>query len=291
MKTRRYLSFLANALLPAFLAGAVLFFASGVSAAPDHAELHPAPFAELPFKSGERLVYEISWSRLIQAGTAVMEVREETGFEGKRAYRLISRANSGELLSRFYRVSDTIESHIAVDEKTGTLYPLSFHLDQHHGKRTKTRDMTFDREHGTVLVLADGIKETYPVPDQVQDALSSLYYVRTRNDFVVGKPMIVHVHQDAKTWAVEVQTLGRERLETAVGDFNTIKVRTYPRYEGVFQNTGEITIWLTDDDRKIPVLMKSTITIGSIVASLIELHYGEEKHDVTQRSQAPRKPH
>jgi len=282
---------IAKAFLPALLAGLILVVASAASAAPGRTELRPAPSADLPFQSGERLVYEISWSRLIQAGTAVMEVREETRSDGKRIYHFISRANSGETLSRFYRVSDTIESTVAVDDATNELYCLTFRLDQHHGKRSKTRDMTFDRERGTVQVLADGIKGTYPVPKQVQDALSSLYYVRTWKSFVVGKPMIVHVHQDEKTWAVEVQTLGRERLETAVGTFDTIKVRTYPRYDGVFQNTGEITIWITDDDRKIPVLMKSTISIGSIVASLVELHYGEGKHDVTQFIQSPRKPH
>jgi hypothetical protein len=109
------------------------------------------------------------------------------------------------------------------------------------------------------------------VPERVQDALSSLYYVRTRKDFVAGKPIVVDVHDSGKTWVVEIQTLGRERITTPAGEFDTIKVMTHPRYEGVFMHKGEIIIWLTDDMRKIPVLMKSTISIGSIVATLTEI--------------------
>ena len=60
-----------------------------------------------------------------------------------------------------------------------------------------------------------------------------------------------------------------------MGEFNTIKVRTYPKYEGVFMHKGEIFMWLTDDYRKIPVLMKSTIAIGSIVATLTEMKQEE----------------
>ncbi len=280
-----------KALLPASLAVLVFFSTAVVSAEPGPTQSHSAPSTGLPFQSGERLTYDISWSKLIHAGTAVMEVREETRSDGETGYHLISRANSGDFLSQFYRVSDTIESHIEVDEETDELYSESYHLDQHHGKRTKKRDMIFDHAKASVLVQENGFKATYAVPKQVQDALSSLYYVRTKKSFVVGKPIFVNVHDDGKTWAVEVQTLGRERLKTPVGEFNTIMIRTYPRYEGVFQNTGDITIWLTDDDRKIPVLMKSTISIGSIVAELIDLQYGEGKHDVSHGSKTPLKPH
>lgn len=264
---------------PAWLVIAVLFFASPVSAEPGQKQLPPVPAADLPFKHGEKLTYEISWSNILRAGTAVMEVREEPQTDGKRAYRLVSRASSAGIVSKFYRVSDTIESLIDGEG----IYSLSFHLDQRHGKRKKKRDMTFDHAKGTVSILSGEKQEVYSVPDDVQDALSSLYYVRTRQDFIVGEPIVVNVHEDGKTWAVEVHTLGRETAKTPLGEFQTIKIKTYPRYDGVFQNKGEIYIWLTDDARKIPVLMKSTITIGSIVSTLIDLQDGEGKNDSTNR--------
>ncbi len=112
----------------------------------------------------------------------------------------------------------------------------------------------------------------------MQDALSSLFYLRTRDDFTIGKTHVIEVHDSGKNWSVEVQTLAREKVKTPAGVFHTIKVKTFPRYEGVFMNKGEIFIWLTDDSRKIPVLMKSTISIGSIMTTLTDMKPREGAH-------------
>ena len=260
-------------LIPSVLILLLFLLASGASADPGQKQTFHPSAVDLPFKPGEKLTYDISWSNILQAGRAVMEVKEEKGTNGKTVYRLTSTAHSSGLVSKFYKVSDTIESLIDIEK----LYSLSYRLDQTHGKRKKKREMTFNHKDSTVKVISDGQQATYSVPGDVQDSLSSLYYFRTKQDFTVGKPIMINVHEDDKTWAVEVQPLGREKIKTAFGEFNTIKVKTYPRFEGVFQNKGEIFIWLTDDARKIPVLMKSTITIGSIVATLVTMESGEQQ--------------
>ena len=260
-----------NVMLPVLILF-VLFQVSPVSAEPDQKQISPHSAVSLPFRPGEKLTYEVSWSNIIDAGSAVMEVGEERRQDGKVVYRLISTARSTGLVAKFYKVSDRVESLFDIEK----LRSLAYSLDQHHGKRTKKRKMMFNYANGTVLVLTDGKQTQYTMPADTQDALSSLYYVRTKQDFTVGKPIIVNVHEDDKNWAVEVQTLGREKLKTSFGEFNTIKVKTYPKYEGVFQSKGEIYIWFTDDARRIPVLMKSMISIGSIVATLVDMRIGEE---------------
>jgi uncharacterized protein DUF3108 len=219
------------------------------------------------FSPGEKLTYEISWSKIVQAGIAVMEVREGKTRDNRPAYDLVSHTYSVGMVDKFYPVRDTVQSLVDSEEFSS----VSFSLRSSRGKRTKERDMLFDPEKGTVRVTVNGESQVYSVPERVQDALSSLYYIRTRKDFVVGKPIVVDVHDSGKTWAVEIQTLGRERISTPAGEFETIKIRTHPKYEGVFMNRGEISIWLTDDARKIPVLMQSTISIGSIIATLTEI--------------------
>lgn len=251
---------------------AVTLSASSAAANPGQKPILPVLTSRLPFNSGEKLTYDISWSDIIQAGTAVMEVREETEPSGRAVYHIVSTAHSTGLVAKFYTVSDRIDS--IIDARS--LHPFIFRLDQTHGSRHKLREMVFNPEQGTVTVSSNGKQESFPVPDDVQDSLSSLYFVRTKRDFSIGKPLRVDVHEDGKTWAVEIQTLGREKLKTKFGELDTIKVKTYPRYDGVFQNKGEIYIWFTDDDRKIPVLMKSTISIGSIVATLVDLQTGEK---------------
>jgi hypothetical protein len=250
-----------------------LLFASPAAGDAGQKQIDSVPAANLPFKPGEKLTYDISWSNLIHAGTAVLEVRGKKEADGEIVYHLISTAHSGRFLSKFYAVSDRIESVFDPEN----LRPVSFSLDQSHGKRKKKRDMKFNYNEDIVTVLANGQRSTYPIPADIQDPLSSLYYVRTKQAFIVGKPIVVPVHEDDKNWLVEVQVLGREKLKTSIGELNTIKLKTYPKYEGVFQNTGEIYIWLTDDARKIPVLMKSTISIGSIVSTLVNLQSGDIK--------------
>ena len=60
-------------------------------------------------------------------------------------------------------------------------------------------------------------------------------------------------------------------MKTPAGEFDTIKFKAF---KGFLMSEGEITIWLTDDVRKIPVLIKGKIKIGSIVFNLTEFKPG-----------------
>jgi hypothetical protein len=225
---------------------------------------------------GETLTYDITWSNIVTAGTATTEIKEGTLPNGKRVLLFLVTTHSAGLVDAFYRVNDRLES--VWDPEI--MQSLKFSLNEIHGKRKRTRELVFDHVNKTVIsTLNQDPPEVLNIPDQVQDALSSLYYLRTLDDFIVGKPIIIQVHDSGKNWSVEVQTLGREKVTTPAGEFATIKVRTFPRYEGVFMNKGEIFIWLTDDNRKIPVLMKSTISIGSIVSTLMKMKPGKDMHD------------
>lgn len=225
-----------------------------------------------PFHPGEKLTYNISWSKVFTAGTAVMEVMKEQDAADRTVFRFVSTARTTGMVDKAYPVRDRVQS--VVDGVT--LESISYDLDQRHGSKKKQRQLTFDNINHKVKAISDGVETTADIPEHALDALSSLYYVRTTPEFIIGKPVIVGIYDSGKCWTVEVHVLGKERIKTPVGEFDTIKVKTYPKYEGVFMHKGEIFIWLTDDRRRIPVLMKSTITIGSIVAQLTEMHLGDE---------------
>jgi hypothetical protein len=74
-------------------------------------------------------------------------------------------------------------------------------------------------------------------------------------------------------WNVEVQVLRKERLKTGLGEFNTVVIKPLMKSEGIFNRKGDMVIWLTDDDRHIPVMMKTKIVVGSIVATLVSGTY------------------
>jgi uncharacterized protein DUF3108 len=258
----------------AFMICAALLISHSVCADSCHAETNAALTTNKAFAPGEKLTYDISWSTIIDAGVAVMEVKSGETISGRQTYNLISTTHSVGIVDMVYPVHDRIVSVVDAEE----LYSLSFNLVEYHGKKTRSRSMTFDQAKGTVRdVVNQDPPEDFSIPPRVQDALSSLYYVRSLRDLVAGKTLIVEVHDSGKNWSVEVYVLGKEKISTPAGNFDTVKVRTYPRYEGVFMNKGEIYIWFTDDARKIPVLMKSMISIGSIVATLTEMQGVKDK--------------
>ncbi|OGW41323.1 MAG: hypothetical protein A2X57_10155 [Nitrospirae bacterium GWD2_57_8] len=223
-------------------------------------------------RPGEILTYDVSWSKLVTAGTATMEIKEGALPDGKKVLRFIVTTRSAGLVDTFYRVNDRLESVF----DPGTMQSLKLSLNASHGKKKRRRELVFDHVNQTVIsTLNDDPPETIVIPDQVQDSLSSLYYLRTRDNLIVGTSIYIEVHDSGKNWSVEVQILGREKVKTPAGEFATIKVRTFPKYEGVFMNKGEIFIWLTDDSRRIPVLMKSTIAIGSLVSTLRSMEQGK----------------
>jgi hypothetical protein len=223
---------------------------------------------------GETLTYDISWSRLLSAGTAVMEIKSETLPGGKPVLLFVITGRSIGAVDRVFPVKDTVQS--TFDPQI--MESLSYSLRQSHGKKKMRRDVVFDHPRKKVIsTLNDDVPKTLDIPEQVQDAVSSLYYLRTIDEFTIGKVITVNVFDSNKNWSIEVLTLGRETVKTPAGEFAAIKVKTHPLYEGVFLNKGEVFIWLTDDSRKVPVLMKSTITIGSFVFSLTDMKPGLEK--------------
>ena len=219
------------------------------------------------FQIGERLQYAISWSNLLDAGTVVMEVKAGKTPEGKDSILFITTARSKGIVSTFYPVSDTVTSMVDGE----SLCSIAYIFDQKHSNRKKQRYLFFDQDARKVRYIGDGTAGIFEVPYRIQDALSSLYYLRTREDAKPGVPLHIDVFDSGKSWAVEIRIHGKERIKTDLGEFDTIKVSTYPKYEGVFQHKGEIIMWLTDDARKVPVLMRSKISIGSIVGTLTEM--------------------
>ena len=250
----------------------VLFVLAVVSSPVSAGEtsLGPLPKVRRPFAPGEKLTYIISWSDILNAGTAVMEVRKERSTAKTEEVRFVSSARSTGMLDKFYSVRDVVQSVFDVTLRQS----LSYAMDQKHGKRKKQREALFDQDHQKVTFRENGVQEVLNAPKQTQDALSSLYYLRMSDDLVPGRTITVNVFDGGKNWTVDILVLSKEQIKTPAGDFRTIKVQTYPKYEGVFMHKGEIFIWITDDDRRVPVLMKSTITIGSIMATLTEMKAG-----------------
>lgn len=220
------------------------------------------------FHAGETLTYDISWSNLISAGTVTTIVEKKQLAEGREVFRFVVLGHTVGSIDKMFPVNDRVES--VYDPLL--MQSLSYSLEESYGRRKRIRVMEFDPAMKTVATkLNEDPTETLTAPERVQDSLSAFYYLRTTEDLVVGKHIDIEVVDGNKNWLIEVHVLGKETIITPAGTFATIKVKTHPLYKGVFMNKGEVFAWLTDDSRKIPVLMKGSITVGSFVFTLTRM--------------------
>ncbi len=245
-----------------FLAFFSFYFSSYVTlvASEAPAASEPTTFAYGP---GERLVYKLSYLG-VPAGTAVMEVLKKSAVRGRSVYPVLSTVRSNKFVSVFYPVRDKIETFIDVEGG----YSHRIEIKQRQGRKKRDKVIDFDQVRHRATQFKNNKIETFQIPPDVQDSLSSLYHFRSQAVFEVGKSTFIDVHESNKNWELEIKVLAKEEITTALGTFSTFKVKAYVRYEGIFMDKGDVTLWLTDDARRIPVLIKTKIKIGSITAVL-----------------------
>ncbi|MCG3113622.1 MAG: DUF3108 domain-containing protein [Candidatus Manganitrophus sp. SB1] len=219
--------------------------------------------ANSSFGPGERLTYDITYFGA-KAGIAVMEVMEKTRLKGREVYHIVSTAQSNDFVSLFYPVDDRVESYIDVEG----FYSHFIKVKQHQGKRRREKVISFDQTQHRAVQFKNNKEKVFEVPPQVQDSLSSLYFFRVKNTIDVGRSVFIDVHESEKNWVLEIRGLARERVTTPVGTFNTIKVQAKVQYEGLFMDKGDVFIWFSEDEKRIPVMMQSKIKIGTITAVL-----------------------
>jgi hypothetical protein len=221
-------------------------------------------FKDLPYNKDEKLVFDISYFG-VSGGTSVLEVVGIEKVNGRDAYHVVSTAKTNRFFSRFFKVRDVIETFI----DTQNHYTLGMKIDQHEGNHKRKSEIIFDQENNKSIILKkDKRKIVYDIAERVQDSLSSLFYLRQQN-LEVGKDIVFDAFASRRSWQLIIKVLKKERVKVKAGIFNTILVKPILKYNDVFINKGDVYIWLSDDHRKIPVMMKSKIIIGAITAELI----------------------
>ncbi|HJU04997.1 MAG TPA: DUF3108 domain-containing protein [Nitrospiraceae bacterium] len=218
-----------------------------------------------PFIPGERLTYTLSWLN-IKAGTAVMGVSEAAPIDGRPALRLLTTAKSTRAISKLYPIDNRVESLIDAE----TLSPYRMMFQRREGKQKNDFDVTFRHHDGTVVDIKDGVAETRQIPSETHDLVSCLYYVRSLPSVEPGSTFSLNLHHDKKNYHVEVRVEGMERVKAPWGEVEAIRVLVIMPFQGIFLNEGNIRVWLTHDARRIPLMMKAKVIIGSVVARLTE---------------------
>ncbi len=213
----------------------------------------PTP-VEQRFIDGETLDYNISWLK-ITGGTARMTISPE----GDDSFRITSVARSSPSFSRFFKVRDEIETTVARNDFSTLRYVKR--LDEDGDKHEEVTVI----EEGVATRTRRKVKKTR-VPRPVFDPISVIYQLRTR-DLTPGKSHDFELIADGKLYTVHARVVRKEKVQTAAGTFDCVRVEPEMASGGVAREE-RLFIWYTDDERKLPVRIRTEIKVGAITATL-----------------------
>ena len=203
------------------------------------------------FVVGEKLTFDVKYG-FIKAGVAEMSIPTMKRISGREVYHVTFQVNSLPSLEALYRVRDRYETYL---DKEG-LFPWRF--EQHIREGGYKRDFSafFDQRNGK----AKTSEGSYDIPEYVNDIVSAFYLARTfdYSKLKIGDRFNLQNFYKDKVYPLDVVYKGKE----------TIDVEPLVQEGGLFKSEGNIIIWLSDDDLKIPIKVKTKVLIGSIDAEL-----------------------
>ena len=222
------------------------------------------------FGTEEDLRYVISWG-VVTGGYSTLNIRGLENINGRMAYHIVSDADSTGLVDTFYHVHDRNEAWL--DQESLTTVRYEKHIRE--GKYRVEAKVTMDQVNHTYEDNSYRVdKDRYEVksgtlPVNALDVLGSLYYVRTL-PLALGESYSIDVYSNGKVFPLIVNVKKRQKIRVPAGKFDCFMVEPLLREPGIFVSKGKkLYVWLTADDRRIPVRMRSEVVIGHVAADLV----------------------
>lgn len=251
------------ALLLAVLVGAPLVAngmqsstdSSGSRLVPERQDRTPSAargVAAVPFGVGERLDYDVRFGSL-KVGNGTMEVRGVVDVRGRPTWNTLFTIRGGIPL---YRVNDRYESWFDL----ATLETRRYHQDIDEGNYERKRRYEFFPERG---MFQENDRPERPTVKQPLDDGSFLYFVRTL-PLEVGAVYNVPRYFNPEANPVTIRVLRRDTVDVPAGRFATVVLQPTFKSRGLFAEGGRAEVWISDDDRRMMVQMKSRLSIGSL---------------------------
>jgi hypothetical protein len=218
------------------------------------------------FKAGEWLRYKMSYSGFLRAGTAILKI-EETSLNGEKVFHTTGKGWTSGMIKWFFKVDDVYESYFDKD----TIKPYLFKRNIDEGGYKKNRITKFDYTSNKAYIQDfRNQTDTTMVFSEVQDILSSFYYLRNQDTkgLKKGDEIAIDLFIDSQVYPFKLRFLGKEVLNTKFGKVNCLVIKPMVQSGRTFRAQESVTIWITDDANKIPIKMKADLAVGSLRAEL-----------------------
>ncbi len=221
-----------------------------------------------PFAPGEQLHYDVSWSG-IKAAEATLQILPMTDLDGKPAWHFVMTAQTTALVAAIYPVHDRIDSWAEADMTHALRYI------ECNKKRFTTKNISilFDWKTNTSHSVKNEKKQIVELKPGAFDPLSIFYFFRMqelREGLKLSRPVA-----DRKRCVQAIAHVrGRQTVHSGGQQWDTWLVEPdLSQIKNVFEKhpDARLQIWVTADERRLPVKLKSKVAVGSFTAELVKI--------------------
>ena len=222
---------------------------------------------ELPFQVGEWFEFRIHYG-WFNASYATLKLSSDT-LNNQPVLHAKGIGKTTGLARLFFRVDDYYDTFF---DPTSIL-PQKFLRDIDEGGYTKNTEIYFDHEQLNAHVVDNKHKtqENFEIRPLTQDLISAFYYLRTfypKQGLAKGESYTLDMFFDKENYVFKLKFLGKEFLRTKFGKVSCLKFRPLVQAGRVFREEESVTLWVSDDDNRIPIRLQADLAVGSIKADL-----------------------
>ncbi|MEW5849723.1 MAG: DUF3108 domain-containing protein [Myxococcota bacterium] len=229
----------------------------------------------LPYGPGEALSYEVALNGA-KAAQIDITLQDRVTEGGKVAYPAVVSAESSAVVSFWSRMKAELTT--LIDPSRGL--PLLMRSNTQADGRHYQEDVRFDghtrQVEARTALNGKPWNGLFKSDADLVDALSILYYARSR-DVQVGQPYCFDMYQGRVLWRIRGRVTGVEEVDTAAGPmkaFATSGVASIVGRTGAANQARQYTAYMSADEDRIPVLLKTPTPIGEVVAKLVRFEQG-----------------
>ncbi|MBL4708319.1 MAG: DUF3108 domain-containing protein [Flavobacteriales bacterium] len=218
------------------------------------------------FKVGEFLKYKLAYG-FLNAGEATLEIKEAPKkIQGRDILWVEGRGYSISAFDWFFKVRDQYDTYLDAQG----IFPWLFVRRIEEGGYKKQQDYQFFQNKRTVTDVKK--EKQYEVPHGIQDMISSFYYARTIDFTGAKKGQIFEFEAfvDAEIIPIRIKYAGTKTVKVDAGKFECMVFHPAVQEGRIFKDDDALTVYITKDENKIPVLAKAKILIGSVRMELID---------------------
>lgn len=226
-------------------------------------------FSQGAYTTGEFFKFRIHYG-VVNAGYATLEVKDAVK-DNKKVHHVEGKGYTTGMTKFFFKVEDKYESFF--DKATNKPYQYVRKINE--GGYTKDQEGFFNQDKNTVTVkdYKHKTQKTFTVTENVQDIVSTFYYLRNHpkvDKLNVGESINVDMFFDDEVVKFKLKFIGREDLKTKFGTVSTMIFRPLVQAGRVFKEEESLTVWISDDENKVPLRIKASLAVGSLKADLEE---------------------